>query len=171
MEEKKQSFNLLNVLLGVFIILLLFFFLFPTSPPPKKIALKVICGAHLKSLSIACSVYKDENQFYPTPRKWCDNIQKYLEGEDNVFVCRIDKTGPCSYAMNEAVPVDANELPGDLVLLFESAPGWNQVGGADDVVTDRHDKSGANIAFADGHVKFIKAKDIADLRWTVEAQE
>ncbi|MFZ9023775.1 MAG: H-X9-DG-CTERM domain-containing protein, partial [Anaerohalosphaeraceae bacterium] len=59
-------------------------------------------------------------------------------------------------------------LPADLVLLFESAPSWNQVGGADDVVTDRHGKPGANIAFADGHVEFVKAEDIPILRWTVD---
>ncbi|MHC4858232.1 MAG: H-X9-DG-CTERM domain-containing protein [Planctomycetota bacterium] len=70
--------------------------------------------------------------------------------------------------MNENIPADAGELPGDLVLLFESAPGWNQVGGADDVVTDRHGKPGANIAFADGHVEFVKAEDIPILRWTVD---
>jgi len=72
--------------------------------------------------------------------------------------------------MNENIPADANDLPGDLVLLFESAPGWNQVGGVDDVVTDRHGENnpGANIAFADGHVEFIKSEDIPNLRWTVD---
>lgn len=80
----------------------------------------------------------------------------------------MDETGPCSYAMNANIPADTNDLPGDLVLFFESAPGWNQTGGPDDVVTDRHDKPGANIAFADGTVEFIEAEDIPNLRWTVE---
>ena len=70
--------------------------------------------------------------------------------------------------MNENIPADVEELPGDLVLLFESAPGWNQVGGTDDVVTDRHSRPGANIAFADGHVEFVEAEDIPNLRWTIE---
>ena len=74
--------------------------------------------------------------------------------------------------MNENIPADAKELPGDLVLLFESTPGWNQRGGPDDVVTDRHgeNKPGANIAFADGRVEFVKPEDIANLRWTMESQ-
>jgi prepilin-type processing-associated H-X9-DG protein len=80
----------------------------------------------------------------------------------------MDKTGPCSYAMNDNIPADANDLPPDLVLLFESTPGWNQVGGADDVITDRHGKPGANIAFADGHVEFVKPETIPTLRWTIE---
>ena len=88
-----------------------------------------------------------------------------------MFLCPEDKTGPCSYAMNENIPAGANELPGDMVLLFESAPGWNQTGGADDVVTDRHKRPGANIAFADGHVKFVKPEDIPNLRWTIEKQQ
>ena len=84
------------------------------------------------------------------------------------FQCPADKTGPCNYAMNENIPADANDLPDDLVLLFESTPGWNQTGGVDDVVTDRHGKPGANIAFADGRVEFVKPEDIPNLRWTVE---
>ncbi|MHC4783667.1 MAG: H-X9-DG-CTERM domain-containing protein [Planctomycetota bacterium] len=74
--------------------------------------------------------------------------------------------------MNENIPADANELPGDLVLLFESAPGWNQIGGPEDVVTDRHGEKnpGANIAFADGHVEFVKPEDIPTLHWAIESQ-
>ena len=72
--------------------------------------------------------------------------------------------------MNENILADANELPSDLVIFFESAPGWNQTGGADDVVTDRHGENnpGANVAFADGHVEFVEAEDIPNLRWTME---
>ncbi|MHC4988992.1 MAG: H-X9-DG-CTERM domain-containing protein [Planctomycetota bacterium] len=84
------------------------------------------------------------------------------------FQCPKDLFGPCSYAMNDNIPADANDLPPDLVLLFESTPGWNQVGGADDVITDRHGKPGANIAFADGHVEFVKPETIPTLRWTIE---
>ena len=57
------------------------------------------------------------------------------------------------------------------MLLFEAAPGWNQVGGPDDVVIDRHSKPGANIAFADGRVEFVAAEDIPNLRWTVETEK
>ena len=85
-----------------------------------------------------------------------------------MYQCPIDKIGPCSYAMNENIPDDANELPADLVILFEAAPGWNQVGGADDVVTDRHGKPGANIAFAAGRVEFVDAEDIPTLRWAID---
>ncbi|MHC4927349.1 MAG: hypothetical protein ACYTER_08475 [Planctomycetota bacterium] len=70
--------------------------------------------------------------------------------------------------MNENILADAEKLPEDLVILFEAAPGWNQVGGVDDVVTDRHGKPGANMAFADGRVEFVEAEDIPNLRWTID---
>ena len=50
---------------------------------------------------------------------------------------------------------------------------WEHSGGTDDVVTDRHGEKnpGANIAFADGHVEFVKPEDIPTLRWRLEAQK
>ena len=105
---------------------------------------------------------------------WCDALKDEPTFDIDFLKCNYDKIGPCSYAMNENIPADANELPGDLVLLFESAPGWNQTGGSDDVVTDRHkrhDKPGANIAFADGHVEFVEAEKIRSLKWKTESEE
>jgi prepilin-type processing-associated H-X9-DG protein len=103
---------------------------------------------------------------------WCDLLTSpcYVKAEH--LKCPADKTGPCSYAMNENISADAGDLPDDLVLLFESAPGWNQTGGIDDVVTNRHGEKnpGANIAFADGTVEFVKPEDIPNLRWTLEEQ-
>ena len=112
--------------------------------------------------------YKSETGLYPSSNNWCDSIKVFLDEEANYYLCRDDKTGPCSYALNENIPADAEALPGDLVLLFESIPGWNQTGGIRDVVTDRHGRPGANIAFADGHVEFVEAEEISNLRWTLE---
>jgi len=115
--------------------------------------------------------HADNNNQWPL-NNWCDTLKPYYEN-DKYCLCPKDKTGPCSYAMNENIPADENDLPPDLVLLFESAPGWNQSGGTDDVVTDRHGEKnpGANIAFADGHVEFVKPEDIPTLRWRLEAQK
>ncbi len=99
--------------------------------------------------------------------RWCDFLHQEWDVEIKQFLCRDDSFGPCSYAMNKNIQVEATDLPPDLVLLFESAPGWNRVGGPEDVVTNRHGKNnpGANIAFADGHVEFVKPDDIPKLRW------
>ncbi len=102
---------------------------------------------------------------------WSEQVQLWVDinkKNANYLQCPADKTGPCSYAMNEGIPEEAGKLPDDLVVLFESAPGWNAVGGADDVVTDWHKRAGANIAFADGRVEFVEADAIPNLRWTVD---
>ena len=170
MEDKKKSIPIVVI----FIILLFCAFVGWTilsAIVPYKPSKQLICNANIHSLSICCIVYYKDHDVWPTKENWCDSIKTYTyEEKRNIFFCPIDKTGPCSYAMNENIPADANELPPDLVLLFESAPGWNQVGGPDDVATDRHGEKnpGANIAFADGTVRFVKPENVPNLRWTVE---
>jgi prepilin-type processing-associated H-X9-DG protein len=171
MEEKKKDkkpIRLLNILIGVFVVIFIFFLLVPHRCPTKIEAFKIVCNAQLHQLFIAISSYKEDNQRYPILNQWCDLLESFSDPEHNK--CPADEIGPCSYAMNENMPAEVKELPGDLVVLFESTPGWNRVGGADDVVTDRHDKKnpGANIAFADGRVEFVRAEDISKLRWTIE---
>ena len=168
-KKRKQGFTLIELLVVIAIIALILSFVLPTlntghPHPPQR-----LCRIHLRQLDIGLLLYHEENEVWIDKKSWCDLLEPYLgDGYRDVFLCPEDKTGPCSYAMNENIPAGANELPGDMVLLFESAPGWNQTGGADDVVTDRHKRPGANIAFADGHVKFVPAEDIPNLRWTVD---
>lgn len=162
---------LLKVILTLAFFLALLFFirsrLYTKLSPPKR----VVCGTGLKNLREYCIYYEHAEGRLPALSNWCDRLQPYAKRQKHsilepVYQCPIDEIGPCSYAMNENIPIDSHELPGDLVLLFESAPGWNQIGGTDEVVVDRHGP-GANIAFADGHVEFVKTEDIAALRWTV----
>ena len=143
----------------------------PAFSLAKARARKVICKNNLVNLNNCFQVYCQKNNTCSVPDNWCDFLMSYFKDEeDDIYKCPTDKTGTCSYAMNENIPADANELPSDLVLLFESKPGWNQTGSLDDVVTDRHGENnpGANIVFADGHVKFVPAEDIPNLRWTVD---
>jgi prepilin-type processing-associated H-X9-DG protein len=173
MEQKKKlvMFIKVSLIISFFIIFLSFVrsCLYVQLSPPKE----SICGTRLKKLSHYCVVYEYNKGSLPHLSDWCDLLGPYVEPDipailNPVYQCPVDEIGPCSYVMNENIPDGSGGLPADLVLLFESAPGWNQVGGADDVVTDRHGKPGANIAFADGHVEFVKAEDIPILRWTVD---
>ena len=173
MKEKKLLILKISLIVTLFSVFFYFVYsnLGASLAPPKR----VICGTGLKQLVSYCMYYEYDEERLPTPSRWCDILQPYNQQElpsalSPLFQCPMDNAGPCSYAMNENIPADANELPADLVLLFESASGWNQTGGVDDVVTDRHGdkRPGANIAFADGHVEFVPAEDIPTLRWTVE---
>ena len=52
----------------------------------------------------------------------------------------------------------------DVVLLFESKPGWNRFGGPELLTFDNHGGRGCNILFSDGNVRFIKPEDVNDLK-------
>jgi prepilin-type processing-associated H-X9-DG protein len=173
MNETKKLVILLKVALIVAFFLAFLSFvssrLYVQLTPPKR----VICATGLKKLSDYCVVYEHNKGVLPHLSDWCDLLDPYVEPDipsdlNPVYQCPVDEIGPCSYAMNENISADAEGLSADLVLLFESAPGWNQIGGADDLVTDRHKRPGANIACADGHVEFVETEDIPTLRWTVD---
>lgn len=69
------------------------------------------------------------------------------------------------YALNPNA--EPNSAP-NVVLLFETADGWNQFGGPDLCSTQNHaayGKIGCNILFNDGRAKFVKPKDISLLNW------
>ena len=52
------------------------------------------------------------------------------------------------------------------MLLFEAKDDWNQSGGPEILTTENHYNEGCNVVFVDGHVQWIKAENIDDLRWT-----
>ncbi len=53
-----------------------------------------------------------------------------------------------------------------MVLLYETHPGWNQVGGPEILTVDNHQGEGCNVLFVDGHVEFVKSPGLPQLRWT-----
>ena len=103
--------------------------------------------------------------------------------------------GECAFAINKnIVEMKLSEVPQNTVILFETnyfgknpekrvkpkerdsgkylyprklvrEGAWNQIGGIDTVACSYHAGLGCNILFADGHVEFIKKKDIPELRW------
>ncbi len=129
---------------------------------------RAYCGANLHSLGIAVVIYANENDdIYPTTDKWCDLITQYTRPKR--FACksalvRGDK-GRCHYAMN---PNAKPNSPQDMVLMFETKGGWNQVGGPELLTTENHKGKGCNILFNDTHVKFVKTKQLVELKWEVE---
>ena len=70
--------------------------------------------------------------------------------------------------MNKNIEKLGANAPPDMVLLFETRPGWNQTGGPEILTTDNHNGNGCNILFNDGHVEFVRTEDINDLKWTAE---
>ena len=60
----------------------------------------------------------------------------------------------------------------DMVLLFDTYPGWNQVGGSEILTTANHEGEGCNVLFMDGQIYFEKVPALQHLQWKPhEAQQ
>jgi prepilin-type processing-associated H-X9-DG protein len=170
-SKKPRSQFRVSCLTGTLVILLAivffvqFFLVRPSSPQPKRLA----CLANLKQLGVALLLYGEEHGGqYPTVEQWCDLLVTEFGEEESfkdTFHCPEAERGPCNYAMNPSADPHGD---GDVVLLFESKPGWNQFGGADLLTTENHGGKGCNILFVDGHVEFVKTEKLAGLKWVDE---
>lgn len=130
-----------------------------------RLPAKIICKAHMRDIGIAFQLYAEENDGrLPTASQWCDLISPYVDGESR-YQCPSDRNARCSYALNKNLAAKLKETPLDMVVLFESHSGWNQTGGPETAVPDRH-KKGSNILFANGRVELVKPAELPSLQWT-----
>ena len=151
------------------VIALLMAILMPALAQVRSQAHRIVCGTNLKGIGMAMMVYvQDNREEYPTPSQWSDLLIQYADVSEGQFICKGAETGPCNYAMNANIEELGVKAPSDMVLIFESQPGWNQAGGPELLTTDNHQGKGANILFVDGHVEFVKAENISKLRWTAD---
>jgi prepilin-type processing-associated H-X9-DG protein len=169
---RRTKFSLVRVLVTALIcFMILYVFLLPAifdarSPQPGRVS----CLANLKGLGSCLALYAyDYNDVYPPAERWCDAIVdafgSFDSGVENLLRCPRAKIGPCNYALNpNAGPRQAR----DVVLLFESKPGWNQSGGPGLLTTENHQGKGCSIVFADLHVEFVKTEDLGRLKWTYD---
>jgi prepilin-type processing-associated H-X9-DG protein len=149
--------------------ILLMAILMPALARTRTIAQRMVCGSNLSGLGKAMLIYaNDYNDKFPTPSKWCDLLIENGEVTPKSFICKGAPEGPCNYAMNKNVEKLGTNSSPDMVLLFETYPSWNQSGGPEILTTDNHRGEGCNIVFVDGHVEFVKTKDLKYLKWTPE---
>jgi hypothetical protein len=168
---------------GMVIGTLLAIFWFMETCGPVSTALAMVCGHNLSRLGKAMQIYTNDNQgHYPEQNKWCDLILKHNQVDREHFYCPgvkfqwrrqifpwpVPKNEKCYYAMN---PDCEPNSPNDIVLLFETKGGWNQVGGPELLTTENHKGEGCNVVFGDLRVEFVKAEDIAELKWDTKKQD
>lgn len=131
---------------------------------------QVWCARGLEGFGPTMILYANDNDGkYPTSDKWCDLLLQgdYVTKEQ--FKCPRDQKGPCSYAINKnIVGMKLSDVPSDCVVLFESTPGWNQVGGPEILTTENHGGKGCNVMFCDFDVEFVKTEKLGKLKWKVE---
>ncbi len=141
----------------------------PMLAQTRHIAYRMVCGNNLGGLTKAMIVYAGENgDKYPTSSQWCDLLMQNMDIPAKQFRCKGASEGPCNYAMNINIEKLGPDAPPDMVLLFESKPGWNQAGGPELLTIENHQGKGCNVAFNDTHVEFVLSKDVNDLKWTDE---
>jgi len=143
--------------------------LMPALARVRMLAQRTACGTNMVGLSKAMFLYASDNdEMYPTTSKWCDLLVEHTGVTEELFRCPGASQGRCNYAMNKAIEKLGTVSPPDMVLLFETWPGWNQAGGPQILTTDNHNGEGCNVVFNDLHVQFVRTEDINDLRWTPE---
>ena len=147
------------------LVALLMGILMPALARVRQISFRMVCGTNLSGLSKAMMLYVNDYDRYPTPQRWCDLLIERCEVAPQSFLCKGAPEGPCNYALNENIAKLGTSTQQDIVLLFETHPGWNQVGGPEILTTDNHQGDGCNVAFIGGYVKFVKASDIEFLKW------
>jgi hypothetical protein len=132
-----------------------------------------ICSQNLfRELGLAIRTYAENNdERFPAINKWCDLLIEGSYVDKIKFKCPGDRKGPCSYAMNKNVPELKRDFPKDIVLLFESKPGWNQYGGPELLTIENHKEKGSHVFYNDGSVRFIKPQEVSELKWNVEEEE
>ncbi len=160
--------------------------LMPALGRARSMAQRAVCMSNLKQLGAASMMYADNNKGqYPTADKWCDLLGPYYGNNSKVLICPATQKSKCGYAKMCGYTTDPNakhqcsyainpnakrdcRFPATTILFFESNQGWNQSGGAELLTTQNHGDKGCNVLFCDGHVEFVRAKDINNLRWTAE---
>ncbi|MHC4640701.1 MAG: hypothetical protein ACYS32_03585 [Planctomycetota bacterium] len=124
------------------------------------------CGINLSGLGRAMLIYaNDYNYMFPTPSKWCDLLIENGDVTKEHFKCPASKEGPCNYAMNKNIEKLGLKAPPDMVVLYETYPGWNQVGDLGILTTANHEDKGCNVLFSDNHIAFVKKQDLHKLKW------
>jgi hypothetical protein len=125
---------------------------------------KIYCSEHMITVGKGIFRYaEDFNGKYPSPEEWCDLLIKKEYLRITQF-SHFRKGGPIQsyYAIN---PLCNINCPNDVVLVFETKPGWNQHGGPELLSFNNHWGKGANVLFNNGDVEFIKLEDVNKLKW------
>ena len=108
----------------------------------------------------------------PIPSKWCDLLRGSSAMSLETFICPGAKAqlGQSSYAINEKIMgYKLDNLSGEIVLIFETNPGWNKSGGPELLSTENHDylleTKRCGILYANGNIIFIQPEAFDKLIW------
>jgi prepilin-type processing-associated H-X9-DG protein len=138
-------------------ILILSAILFPVFAKAREKARQASCLSNMRQLSLACLQYASANSdTLPDAATWRQDIQPYLPG-GFVWDCPSSCKGQQSYEFNptlSGMSLGAIENPADTIMISEPlGPSGNGV----------HNR-GFNIAFVDGHVRWMLPAQLSQLQ-------
>jgi prepilin-type processing-associated H-X9-DG protein len=115
------------------------------------------CLSNVKQLGTGILMYcGDYDERLPLAYNWCDALDPYVL-DRQTYVCPSVGGDQSCYTLSDPVAGSHEaqwQYPAETEMLFESEPGWNQVGPLD-AAYPRH-SGGAHVCYVDGHAKWCK---------------
>lgn len=133
----------------------------------------ILCQDQMRSMYCELqSIVKEHQTVFP--EKWNDALTEEAAISNEVFFCRGSgrQMGLSDFAINEnVVGKRLSEISQDIVVLFESEPGWNVRGGPAQASFSNH-RLGfvriCNVILADGSTAAVSRNEINTLQWKCE---
>ncbi len=180
---KRHGFTLIELLVVIAIIAILAAILFPVFAKAREKARQSSCSSNCKQLSLALLQYaQDYDETFPiqffgwsnVPPTWRETIVPYVKN-DQIYQCPSSRQWTYEYGMDPnwvylttgadyglTLPLARFIRPAETLLMGENRDGdWpvNIPGSTWGAIQLRHNE-GANCAFVDGHVKWMKVDQL-----------
>jgi hypothetical protein len=137
---------------------------------PKWAAPVQDCNYKLRQLGLYFAMLSENSK--PIDDNWCDQIiveffnGTYSKEVYSIFSCIKDNAEKhqSTYALNTNA-VGRMKFSNEMVILFDSKKGWNNVGGPELLAPENNKGQGCYILFGNFKTKFIKISDLDKLNW------
>jgi len=141
---------------------------YPTYVYWRAVNRRLTCMMNAKQVALGLRMYiYDYDERLPPADAWSDAVAPCVKSRD-IFVCPEARDLRSGYAFNKALGgkrvTDVRD-EAQTVLIYESDLGWNGAGGPQTLRRPTRHRRGDVVAFVDGSVKLVSARDLKHLRW------